>query len=130
MSNFELQIVTCAVVAVQLAVVAWVLVWRRGIWPALIVNFVFAVGVLRSVVTFVPGEITFAWSDPDSDLFDYKNTILTGFEAVTIFASLLAFRDLLGARIVAWLGFAGNFALSLFAAWFALFFEFKCCGYL
>jgi hypothetical protein len=130
MSNLELQIVTCAVVAAQLAVVLWILVRRRGMWPALAVNFVFAAGVLWSVAPYVVSEVTFALSDPDSDLLDYKNTILTVFESVTALGSLLAFRNLMAARIVAWLGFAGNFGLSLAAALFALTFEFKCCGYL
>ena len=130
MSNLQLQIVTGAVVAVQLGVVAWVVITRRGIWPALIVNLVFAAGVLWSVVPYVASEVSFAWSDRDSDLFDYKNSILTGFETVTVLASLLAFRELLAAKIVAWLGFAGNFALSVIAAVFALTFDFKCCGYL
>jgi hypothetical protein len=130
MSNLELQIVTCAVVAAQLGVVLWVLVRRRGMWSVLVVNFVFAAGVLWSVAPYVASEVTFAWSDPDSDWFDYKNTILTVFETVTVLASLLAFRGLRVAKIVAWLGFAGNFALSLFAVWFSFFFEFKCCGYL
>ena len=130
MSNLALQIASCAIVAAQLGVVAWVLVWRGGMWPALVVNFVFAAGVLWSVAPYVVSEVTFAWSDPDADLFDYKNTILTSFEAMTVLGSLLAFRDLLAARIAAWLGFAGNFALSVVAAVFALTFEFKCCGYL
>jgi hypothetical protein len=130
MSNLQLQIVTCAVVAAQLGVVLWVLVRRRGMRPALVVNFVFAAGVLWSAAPYVVSEVTFALSDPDSDLLDYKNTVLTGFEGVTVLASLLAFRGPVAARVVAWLGFAGNFALSLAAALFALTFEFKCCGYL
>jgi hypothetical protein len=129
MSNLELQIVTCAVVAAQLGVVLWVLVRRRGMWPVLIVNFVFAAGVLWSVAPYV-SEVTFAWSDPDSDWFDYKNTILTVFEGATLLASLIAFWGVRVGKIVAWLGFAGNLALSLFAVWFSFFFEFKCCGYL
>jgi hypothetical protein len=130
MSNLQLQIVTCAIVAAQLGVVLWVLLRRRGMWPALIVNFVFAAGVLWSVAPYVGSEVAFAWSDPDSDWFDYKNTILTVFEGVTVLASLLAFRGPVAARIIAWLGFAGNFALSLAAAVLAFTFEFKCCGYL
>jgi len=130
MSNLELQIVTCAVVAAQLGIVAWVLIRRRGMGPALSVNLVFAAGVLWSVAAYVPSEVTFAWSDPDSDWFDYKNTILTAFETATLLASLLAFRGPATMRIAAWIGFVGNFALSVVAALFALTFEFKCCGYL
>jgi hypothetical protein len=130
MSNVQLQIVTCAIITAQLGVVSWILVRRRGMWPALVVNMLFAVGVLWSIASYVPSEVAFARSDPGSDWFDYKNSILTGFEGVTALASLLAFRDPVAVKIVAWLGFAGNFALSLIAAVFALTFEFKCCGYL
>ena len=130
MSNLQLQIVTGAVVAAQVTVALWVLIRRRGMWPALVVNLVFAAGVLLSVAPYVASEITFAWSDPDADVMDYKNTVLTGFETVTALASLIAFRGLLAAKVIAWLGFAGNFVLSLLALLFALTFEFKCCGYL
>jgi hypothetical protein len=94
------------------------------------INFVFAAGMLWSVAPYVVSEVTFAWSDPDSDWFDYKNTILTVFEGATLLASLIAFWGVRVGKIVAWLGFAGNLALSLFAVWFSFFFEFKCCGYL
>jgi hypothetical protein len=94
------------------------------------INFVFAAGMLWSVAPYVVSEVTFAWSDPDSDWFDYKNTILTVFEGVTVLASLLAFRGLRAGKIIAWMGFAGNFGLSLAAVVFSLTFEFKCCGYL
>jgi hypothetical protein len=130
MSNFHLQFVTVAFIAAQLAVFLWVVIRRRGLWPVLVVNVVFAAGVLWSAVPYVVSEVTFAWSDPDSDWFDYKNTILTVFEGATLLASLIAFWGVRVAKIVAWLGFAGNFALSLFAVWFSFFFEFKCCGYL
>ena len=118
------------VVLAQLGVLLWVLIRRRGIRPVLIANLLFAAGVLWSVASYVPGEIAFARSDPDSDWFDYKSSILTACATVTALASLLAFRGLLVAKIVAWLGFAGNFTLSVYAAYFFMTFEFKCCGYL
>jgi hypothetical protein len=130
MSNLQLQLVICSVVAAQIGVVLWVVIRRRGIRPALIVNLLFSAGVLWSVAEYVPGEVAFARSDPDSDWFDYKNTIMAAFEAATVLASLLAFRGVMAAKIVAWVGFTGNFALSLAAAWLAFTFEFKCCGYL
>ena len=130
MSNEALKAVTVAVVLAQLGVLLWVLIRRRGMRAVLVVNLMFAVGILWSVAAYVPSEVIFARSDPDSDWFDYKNTILTVFEAVTFSASLLAFRVAAAAKIVTWAGFAGNFALSLLAALFALTFEFKCCGYL
>ena len=128
MLSHQFNTATCVVVAAHLALVLWVVLRRRGMWPVLGVNFVFAVGVLWSVVSSVPSEIAFAWSDPDSGWFDYKNTILTVFETVILLASLLAFSGLRAAKIVAWLGFAGNFGLMVFVL--TLKFEFKCCGYL
>ncbi|HTZ35314.1 MAG TPA: hypothetical protein VMB84_04765 [Stellaceae bacterium] len=130
MSNLQLQLTLCAVVAGQIGVLAWVAIRRRGPWPALLVNFVFAAGMLWSVAPYAPSEVSFAWSDPDSGWFDYKSTILTGFEAASFVASLLALRGRMAATVVAWVGFAGNFALSLVALLFAFTFEFKCCGYL
>jgi hypothetical protein len=57
-------------------------------------------------------------------------TIWSSFELVTLVASALALRAWLPAKIVAWIGFAGNFLLSLLAGLFVLTFEFQCCGYL
>lgn len=128
MAGHRLNAATYIVGAVHLALVLWVVYRRRGMRPVLIVNLVFASWVLWSVAANVPHEIAFAWSDPDSGWFDYKDTILTAFETPTFLASLLAFRGLTAAKIVAWLGFAGNFAISVWAL--TLTFEFKCCGYL
>jgi len=130
MSNFQLQSATVGFIAAQLAVFLWVIIRRRGIRPVLIVNLLFAAGILWSVAGYVPGEVSFAWSDPDSDLFDYKNTIMAAFEGAVLLASPIVFWNVTVAKIAAWIGFAGNFALSLFAVWFSFFFEFKCCGYL
>ena len=128
MPNHQLNAVTWAVVAAHIALVSWVVLRRRGMRPVLIVNFLFAGGVLWSVAASVPSEFAFAWSDPDSGWFDYKNTILTIFETMTFLASLLAFRRLRAAKIVAWFGFAGNLGVAVFVL--TLTFEFKCCGYL
>jgi hypothetical protein len=128
MPGHQLNIATCVVIAAHLALVFWVVLRRRGMWPVLAVNSVVAVSVLWFAASSVPHEIAFAWSDPDSGWFDYKNTILTVFETAILLASLVAFVGLRLAKIVAWLGFAGNFGLMVFLL--TLKFEFKCCGYL
>lgn len=123
-----MNVVAWAVVVAHLALVSWVVLRRRGMRPVLVVNVVFACWVLWLVAASAPSEFAFAWSDPDAGWFDYKDTILTIFETVTLVASLLAFRRQTAAKIVAWLGFAGNLGVSVFVL--TLTFKFKCCGYL
>jgi hypothetical protein len=122
--------VTIAIVLIHLAALAWVLIRRRGMAPVLIVNLLFGAAVLAFVVPYLPNELAYIRSGGASELFDYKNAIVTAFEIVTLLVSALAFRGALPAKIGAWIGFAGNFALSLFAVVFALTFKFTCCGYL
>ena len=129
-SNDALKAVVCAVALAQFGVVLWVAIRRRGMRPVLLLNLFFAAGVLVFVAPYLPQEIAYIRSGAATEAFDYKNVILTAFEGATAIASLLAFRGLLLGKIVAWMGFAGNFGLSLIAALFVLTFEMKCCGYL
>ena len=128
MPSHQVNIVTCIIVAAHLALVIWVVRRRRGIRPILAANLVIAGGILWSVASSLPSEIAFAWSDPDSGWFDWKYTIVTAFETAVVLASLVAFFGRRAAKIIAWLGFAGNLALMVFVL--TLKFEFKCCGYL
>jgi len=130
MSNATGQVIWCAVVLGQAAAAAWVIVRRRGMWPVLLVNLVCAAAVLIFVLPYLPGEVAYFREEPTSDPFDYKNSILTVFEAITVSASAFAFFGFIAGKIVAWIGFAGNFVLGIVAALFFLTFEFKCCGYL
>jgi hypothetical protein len=123
-------LVWTAILLGELASAGWVVVRRRGMWPVLLVNLLCAVGVLWLVVPYLPGEIAFIREGEASELFDYKSTILTAFETVTLLASGFAWRGMLLGNVLAWIGFAGNFALSLAAALFFMTFKFKCCGYL
>jgi hypothetical protein len=130
MSNDESKALVCAVALIQPAVLLWVVIRRRGMRPVLIVNLLFAVGILAFVVPYLPQELASIRAGEATELFDYKNAILTAFETATLLASAFALRGALFAEIIAWFGFAGNFALSLLAMLFVLTFEFKCCGYL
>ena len=118
------------IILAELGVLLWVLLRRRGMWPVLVVNIVFGGAVLYVVVPYFPAESMYIWRGRAAELFDYKNSILTLTEAVVMGTSLLAFRGIRAARVVASIGFAFNFVLSLFALEFVLTFSFKCCGYL
>lgn len=130
MSDDEAKVFFSALAVAQLAVLAWVLVRHRGMRPILIVNLLFAVGILLFVLEYLPGEIAYIREGEASELFDYKNTILTAFAAIMLIASAFAWRGVLLGKVIAWLCFAGDFVLSLAAALFFLTFKFKCCGYL
>jgi len=129
-SGAHLSPTLVAIVLVQPAALLWVLIRRRGMWLVLLINMLFAVGVLALVAPDLPAELRYIRAGEATELFEYKNTIATVFETVTLLASGLAYRGSLLGKIVAWFGFAGNFVLSLVAVWFALTFTFKCCGYL
>jgi hypothetical protein len=126
----ERVLVWTAILLGQLAVAGWGLVRRRGMRPVLLVNLICAAAVLYLVVPYLPGEIAFIREGEARELFDYKNTILTAFETIAVSASAFAWRGALLGKIIAWLGFVGNFMLSLAAALFFMTFKFKCCGYL
>jgi hypothetical protein len=130
MANTEFAATACTVVAIQVAAPLWVLIRRCRMWPVLLVNLLFVAAVLFVVLPYLPGEVAYIREGEASELFDYKNVILTAFESVTLLASVLAFCGVLLGKIVAWIGFGGNFALSILAIQFSLTFEFKCCGYL
>ena len=129
-ANLSRHAFPVAIELVQVAALLWVLIRRRSMCPVLFVNFLLVIGVLLIVLPDLSGEIAYIREGEASELFDYKSTILTAFESVTFIASVIALRGLLLAKIVAWIGFAGNFALSFAAMLFLWTFEFKCCGYL
>ncbi len=114
----------------QAAVLGWVLVRRRGMRPILVVNLLFAAGISVFVWPYLADEIAYIWRGRATELFDYKNSILAVFGLAMVAASVFAWRGWRPAEIAAWIGFAGNFVLSLMAIQFVLTFKFKCCGYL
>jgi len=119
-----------AIPTAEAAVALWVLVRRRGMVPVLVVNLLLALAVLLFALSYLPDEIADIRAGDATELFDYKNSILTAFEVAALVASALAFRGGRTAQSLAWIGFAGNFVLSVLVVRFALTFEFKCCGYL
>jgi len=126
------------VVLVQLGVFLAVLVRWPVIYPVLAVNLLFSGAILFLVVPPLPQEVSYIFSYwpfvvyAPSDLLDYKYMILTAIEVVVLVPSLFAVFGMRWAITLAWIGFAANFVLSVFALWFAFAFtfEFKCCGYL
>jgi hypothetical protein len=128
--SIEGVLVWTAILLGQLAVAGWVLVRWRGMRPVLLINLICAAAVLYLVVPYLPDEIAFIREGEASELFDYKNTILTAFELVSLIGSAFARWGVLWGKIIAWIGFAVNFVLSLAAALFFMTFKFKCCGYL
>jgi hypothetical protein len=123
-------LVWAVILLIQLAAAAWVVARRRPMWPVLSLNLLLGAAVLWLVVPYLAGEVAYIREGEASELFDYKSTILTAFEGVTLVASGFAAWGVRPGKIVAWLGFAGNFVLSMAAALFFLSFKFKCCGYL
>jgi hypothetical protein len=117
MSNATLDALVIAVALAQLAVLLWVLVRRRGIRPVLAVNILFALGMLIGAGQLIREEPSLGLS-------------LCVAELVVLAGSALGFRGWLSAKIIAWIGFAVHFTLSLATLLFVLTFEFKCCGYL
>jgi hypothetical protein len=121
--SIEGALVWTVIPLVQLAAAVWVVMWRRGMLPWLMINLLMAVAVLALALPYVPHELTYIRSGAATELLDYLMVILTTFESVTIIASILAFWCFLAGKIVAWFGFVGNFVLSLGAAWFFLSFR-------
>jgi len=98
--------------------------------PILIVNLLFAALELFFVAPQLPQELIDARAGGSTDWFDYKVTIWSSFELVTLIASAFAWGGFPPAKIVAWMGFAGNFALSLVAMLSILRLAVKWRGYL
>jgi len=130
MSNTELEVLDIAVALAQPSALLWVIIRRRGMRPILIANLLFGVAVFAFVWPYLPAELAYIRAGEASELFDYKNAILTVFEIVTLLGSAFAWRGVPAGKIVAWIGFCGNVLLSLLAVLFTLTFKFKCCGYL
>jgi hypothetical protein len=117
MSNQALDALAIAVVLTQLTVLLWVLIRRRGMRPVLAVNILFALGMLIGASQLIREE-------------PFLGLSLCVAELVVLTGSAFGFRGWLSAKIIAWIGFAVHFTLSLAVMLFVLTFEFKCCGYL
>ncbi len=113
MSHGQFYALAVAIPLVQLMVLMWVLVRQRGIGLVLVVNILFAGMVLFFVAPKLPQELRAALAWGSSDWVDYKVTMWSSFELVTLGVSAFAFGGFPPARIIAWIGFAGNFALSV-----------------
>ena len=129
-TNETLKALVIVLAVVQFVALLWVLIRGRGMGPVLVVNLLFGAIALIFAGPQIPREIELARMGAIDKLIEFKATLWSLFELVALIASAIAFRGGLSAKTVAWIGFAGNFALSVLAALFALTFEFKCCGYL
>ncbi len=129
MSDSTLHALAVANPLAQLALLLWVLVRGRGMGPLLVVNLLFAALELYFVAPQLPQELGVARVWKSSDWLDYKMTIWSGFELATFVASAFVWTGFIVARIVAWIGFAANFALSVGAMLFIFKFAITCCGY-
>jgi hypothetical protein len=123
-----------AVALAHTGVLVWALTRRqdaRSLHAMLTLNLVFAGALLFYVIPLLSKVLALPRSSEwRGDVLDFKGLIWCAFELVTAFSSAVAFWGWLPAKILAWLGFAGNFVLSVLAVLFALASRFKCCGYL
>jgi hypothetical protein len=115
-TNETLKALVIVLAVVQFVALLWVLL--------------FAAIALIFAGPQIPREIELARMGAIDRLIEFKATLWSLFELVALIASAIAFRGGLSAKTVAWIGFAGNFALSVLAALIAQTFEFKCCGHL
>jgi hypothetical protein len=126
-SNTTLYALAVANPLAQLMLLLWVLVRGRGMGPLLVINLLLAALELYFVAPEVPQELSIARTWGSTDWFDYKMTIWSAFELATFAASAFAWGGFVMARIVAWIGFTGNFALSIAAMLFIIKFAITCC---
>ena len=127
MSDSTLYALAAANPLAQLLLLLWVLVRGRGMGPLLVINLLLAALELYFVAPQVPQELAIARTWGSTDWFDYKMTIWSGFESATFAASAFASGSFAIARVVAWIGFTGNFVLSVAAMLFIIKFAITCC---
>lgn len=130
MSNLTFQIVIVLICLAQLAALTWGVVPRGSRSGVLIVNLVLSVGVLYFLWPYLRPEIAEALAAPETDIWNYKTSIITVVELVVFVTTV---RAIAGRHVPAWLiwaGFAANFLLSALVFVYAFFVEFPCCGLL
>jgi hypothetical protein len=130
MSNLTFQIIIVLICLAQLAALIWGVVPRGSRSGVLIVNLVLSVGVLYFLWPYLRPEIAEALAAPETDIWNYKTSIITVVELVVFVTTV---RAIAGRHVPAWLiwaGFAANLLLSALVFVYAFFVEFPCCGLL
>jgi hypothetical protein len=130
MSNLTFQIIIVLICLAQLAALIWGVVPRGSRSGVLIVNLVLSVGVLYFLWPYLRPEIAEALAAPETDIWNYKTSIITVVELVVFVTTV---RAIAGRHVPAWLiwaGFAANLLFSALVFVYAFFVEFPCCGLL
>ena len=130
MSNLTFQILIVLVCLAQLAALIWGVVPRGSRSGVLIVNLVLSVVVLYFLWPYLRPEIAEALSAPETDIWNFKTSIIMLVELVVFVTTV---RAIAGRYVPAWLiwaGFGANLVLSALVFVYAFFVEFPCCGLL
>ena len=132
MSNDLLQVLVIALALAHLGALISALVLRSGVHAVMVINILFASGVLAYWAIHVPREIRFSISVGSTEIVDYKTVVFCLIEVGALLSAALGlFRKRAPAvLLMIWIGFGINFALSILALVFVVTFEFRCCGYL
>ena len=130
MSNQTFQLGIVAICLVQLAALIWAVVPRGKRSGVLVVNLLYSAGVLYLLWPYLLPEIAEAISATETDIFDYKTSIITATELAVLVSALLALARRRVPAALIWCGFAANIVLSALVFFYAFFVEFRCCGYL
>jgi hypothetical protein len=122
-----------AVALAHAGVFVWALARRgesRRLHAMLTLNLLFAAMMLFYVIPLFSKVLLLPHlGEEPGGFLDFKGLFWCLFELVTAISSAAAFWGRRPAKILAWLGFAENFAFSAFAVLFALAFKLKCCGF-
>lgn len=124
------QVITAVLCAAELAALVWALVPRGRRWGVLLTNIVSGGLAMAILVPELPGELRTLRGGAELSLDNAKTSLLCLAEVAITASSGLAFCGWRVSGLQIWLGFAVNFAFSLFLFFFAFFVRFKCCGYL
>lgn len=134
MSNQPFRIAVATLCAAELAALIWALLPRGRRYGLYAVNTVSSALALLVLLPELPGEInslmTVERGIGGVGLDDCKTSLLCAVEIVILVSAGLGLIARRVPRLLVWLGFTVNAALSALAFVYAFFVEFRCCGYL
>ena len=130
MSNLTFQILIVLVCLAQLAALIWGVVPRGSRSGVLIVNLVLSVVVLYFLWPYLRPEIAEALSAPETDIWNFKTSIIMLVELVVFVTTVRAIAGRYVPDWLIWAGFGANLVLSALVFVYAFFVEFPCCGLL